>query len=469
MRLHLNRENLNKEFKVKDDLDQKIRLTHTSGPRGKKILPYTASINIIQDYRALLGNFSRGISYTKFRSFDKEIFFNTIREKVESDDTDKFLTIISELFFDEQGELVLSHPFFFNYLDEGQNNEKKVATFLKEVLVSEEIINKVVALYNKRPENVLLSILYASLPTLDKETSSDEKEKEYVCLLPEIKEVFKKDLLFLLENDELLIRHFKELLLYYYFFYSTQLILELDRMFAEKNTSIYPVYFNVSWEARSKTRDSYKNGWKKVSSKLSKLFAHVNCFAMLNHIENDNYKVITYDRYKELVNSVSHDQQDKIAEEIQQLNSDYQAYLGDVEWSKMKNTYISEGQPALKNVKELFNSISFQFQKNVSSRSRAAERFYEGYSEFAKKYFLKQSGSLGYTFNLTQDQIIFLTKLCIQKKNKIPLKELFIEMENRGVFLDRDSKKCVIKLYERLNILEKKSDSGDAQYVKYIL
>ncbi|WP_010250378.1 DNA phosphorothioation-dependent restriction protein DptG, partial [Acetivibrio cellulolyticus] len=33
----------------------------------------------------------------------------------------------------------------------------------------------------------------------------------------------------------------------------------------------------------------------------------------------------------------------------------------------------------------------------------------------------------------------------------------------------RDSKYKIIEIYEKLNILEKKSDSGDAQYVKSIL
>ncbi|KAB7651332.1 DNA phosphorothioation-dependent restriction protein DptG, partial [Bacillus sp. B2-WWTP-C-10-Post-4] len=37
-----------------------------------------------------------------------------------------------------------------------------------------------------------------------------------------------------------------------------------------------------------------------------------------------------------------------------------------------------------------------------------------------------------------------------------------------GIYFDRDSRKIIIGLYEKLNILEKKSDSGDAQYVKYI-
>ena len=49
------------------------------------------------------------------------------------------------------------------------------------------------------------------------------------------------------------------------------------------------------------------------------------------------------------------------------------------------------------------------------------------------------------------------------------LNDVFSEFELRGVFLDNHSKSEVMRYYEKLNLIEKKSDSGDAQYVKRIL
>ena len=48
------------------------------------------------------------------------------------------------------------------------------------------------------------------------------------------------------------------------------------------------------------------------------------------------------------------------------------------------------------------------------------------------------------------------------------LNELFGEFARRGIGMDRQTRECVVEYYERLNIIEKKSDSGDAQYVKGI-
>ena len=41
--------------------------------------------------------------------------------------------------------------------------------------------------------------------------------------------------------------------------------------------------------------------------------------------------------------------------------------------------------------------------------------------------------------------------------------------ERRGLFFDRYSKEEIVNLLNTWNLIDKKSDSGDAQYVKQIL
>lgn len=62
------------------------------------------------------------------------------------------------------------------------------------------------------------------------------------------------------------------------------------------------------------------------------------------------------------------------------------------------------------------------------------------------------------------------TRIILQEYDgRVRLAKLFDEFEKRGLLFDRESKKRIIALYEKMNLLEKRSDSGDAQYVKYIL
>ena len=64
--------------------------------------------------------------------------------------------------------------------------------------------------------------------------------------------------------------------------------------------------------------------------------------------------------------------------------------------------------------------------------------------------------------------LLVITTLCVKDK-KIKLNQLFKEYERRGLFFDRYSKNEIVKLLNELNLIDKKSDSGDAQYVKPIL
>lgn len=71
--------------------------------------------------------------------------------------------------------------------------------------------------------------------------------------------------------------------------------------------------------------------------------------------------------------------------------------------------------------------------------------------------------------SISEEMLIFLTKISIKDQEKVRLNDIFTEFESRGVYLDDHSKSEVMRYYEKLNLIEKKSDSGDAQYVKRIL
>jgi DNA phosphorothioation-dependent restriction protein DptG len=71
--------------------------------------------------------------------------------------------------------------------------------------------------------------------------------------------------------------------------------------------------------------------------------------------------------------------------------------------------------------------------------------------------------------NITEEFLIFLTKLAIKNDEQMSLNEVFHQFELRGVFLDQPSRSEAVKFYTKLNLIDKKSDSGDAQYVKRIL
>ena len=71
--------------------------------------------------------------------------------------------------------------------------------------------------------------------------------------------------------------------------------------------------------------------------------------------------------------------------------------------------------------------------------------------------------------NITEERLILLTKLAIKDNDQMSLNDVFEQFKKRGIYFDSSSKEEIIKFYSKLNLIDKKSDSGDAQYVKRFL
>lgn len=456
----INYSQLETTFKFTDD-DKKMRLKHTSGNKYK-ILPYLTSNNEIDSFSGVIGEFSRTVIGKGYSTLEKAQLIDGIsRQVVSHNKQDTLSSVINELFFNENSELVIAHPAFFNYVPSSKQ-EASLGEFLADILVTDELKKEIRKQYDKEPENVILKLVYKLLPPLEKRNKKSDCNQLYI---ENIRNQFEYDLSFLLGNEKLFLSHFEDLLLYYYFYYITQLTLHLDRFFNEEKL-VYPVYYNLDLERnRAKTRKCYYEGWKIIEARIPKLFAHVNCLEIINCIKNNN-EFMSYQGLRNLIEGLNKEDKDQLCTEMQVLVKEYQERVQDVSWDEFKPKGNGYDEPIFNHVRSLFQHIDYQFKK--SGRKNRAIDFYKGFETFAKQYFLKQSGPSGYTLNLKQDFFIFLTKLCINKCEKIALKDLFNEFEKRGIYFDRDSRKIIIELYEKLNILEKKSDSGDAQYVKYI-
>ncbi len=465
MRLTLNWGKFLKEFKV--DAKKKTKLTHSAGSAlaPLRILPFVTNRrdNYIQNYKAWLGSFSRALTEKQAKELNKEAFFASIKEKIfHPEHANSLFYIIEDLFF-ENDELIFSHPAFFNYLPKGTSHEEKVASFLVGVFGTERVKNAIKQAYAKKPNNVLLLLLYDSLPELN---PSEDTTENYHCLLPEIQRLFEEDFLYLVQHEEVMVKYFEHFVSYYYFFYTTQLILYLNKMFISRR-SLEPVYFFVDWEKRSKSRQGYIQGWNMIATKLPDLLPHAVCLNMLNCLDGHQEKAITYQNLIMLIKKRPAVERNELLNELNYLIHLYKSFVDDVDWRKFQyHQQIAKDIPTA--VYLLQKAIAFQYDH--SGRKKKKLEFYEAYTQLAKHYsFVKRSGNLGYTTNLTQDYIIFLTKLCMKEKQEISIQELFRAFQRRGIYFDYATEKAIRELYQKLNLLEKKSDSGDAQYVKRIL
>ena len=438
-------------------------LTHKQG--GKyKLLPYVANEKtLVSDFSGVIGSFSRLISDKKLNGdFEVESFLEEVSDQVgeyEGDNSrETFKDIIRSMFIDNNG-LVDFDIRTINYIS-STTSDDKISNFLYSILFDESIKEDVSKYYDREVENILYKLVLKALPEL-----KDEKNKigEYKCYLPFVKEQFVKDFKFIISKEDLYKDSLKRFLEYYYMFYVSQLVMKLDEFENADLTKPNKLYYTLDWERTSKTRTAYQFGWEKIKNSTASLFSHAVVLEMLNH--NEIEEQLGYKDLAELFKIIS---EDTFSDQIEELIEAYKRQLQDIKWENFRYVDKETEIKGFSSVHKLFNVVRYQFE-NSSSRSRANEAYRNWFVRFVQKNFAKRRGQLGYNLNITEDDIILMTKICINNNEKLKLNDLFEEFELRGLFFDRDSKLKIIQLYEKLNLLEKKSDSGDAQYVKSVL
>jgi len=465
-----------KQYQVDvDAVKETFRFT-TTGLQHKqavnyKMLPFVANeTKLVSEFAGVTGAFSRMVAQKELKEdFDVNLFLENAADQVDDYDEENnkeaqnrnaFKSIVRTLFLDED-KLVHFDVKTLNYVA-ANSSEEKVALFLFSSMIDEKSLEAARQTYEKPVDNMLYKIVLEALPKLRDKTY---RVGEYVCYLPYVKELFQKDFQLLLSNEDFYKQSLSHFLEFYYMFYLSQLIMKLNRFENADLTAQEPLYFTLDWEKTAKTRMAYQYGWEKLKPLTETFFTHAVVLEMLNHDGSGIPK--GYLELKQIL-----DAQETFQNTVDELLKLYTEQIGKMDSKDYKNSLhgkvdfeaITDG---FSRVKDLYETVRYQFEN--STRSRANDSFRNWFIKFYQANFAKRRGQLGYNLNITEDDIIFLTKLCVGTEDKIKLKDLFVEMEKRGVYFDKYSQEKIEILYEKLNLLEKKSDSGDAKYVKSIL
>jgi DNA phosphorothioation-dependent restriction protein DptG len=407
-------------------------------------------------FAPILGEFFRKIENKKLMEDLNEVdFVKDISKNVQMEEEDRpYFESILKSFLYSSNTIRLFHPMMFKYIPLSDNKESTgetdIAHYIYESLLGGGNEDLEETLKIKKNEHVLVGLVHKFLPELDKGNT----KQMYPQTFPFIREAFMEDLHTLTTNRDFFMNHIGLFLAYYYFFASTQLTLKLNQFELMDDSAPTPVYFNLDWEASNRNRKANSNGFKLITEAAKKLLIHMNTLEHVNFImetENLHYKELV-----EVFDALPEEDKDRVLNDL---------YTWTLEYSQIV-VKSDEGIERKQTLEEAYRQLQQQLFSGVSKET--ISRYALSINEVGKVYFLKTRGSLGYTLNVTQDFLLLLTAISV-KKEKISLKQLFVEFEKRGVFFDRYSREEIVKLFNKLNLIEKKSDSGDAQYVKPIL
>ncbi len=401
-------------------------------------------------FRSLLG--IKNINVT-----DNDQLLEIEINKVETEKKQLLNHMIKTMYM-KDGELKKFHPILYTYGGKDSKGINDLAYYLIDSLITSDLLNSIRYIMKSEPNSVVDELVLNAIPfKIDENISLQNR-----TLLPEIQVVFSKDFKFICSTEKLFVENIDKLLRYYIFFYASQIILMLRNGFSGTN-KIEEVYYFLDWEKISSSRISYKRGWKMISKKSENIFAYVNLFQILN-CTLDGTVIGTFYDIKKSLNQMTETELHDFEEDINVING---LIMKAIEIDEHKSIYqeIFKEYPVIDN---LSRSLIDAKDKGKGNRKAAFDKYERNIKELADLGFLKPRGQLGSALNLKHDWIIFFTRLCIGRSEKIRLNELWEEFELRGVYFDKFSKEKIIEYFEKINILEKKSDSGDAQYVRVL-
>ena len=483
-------------IKGKNGIVDKHIIKHKSGDETKdkfyhrtsnqfKLFPYStkwskAYYNDFQYFNGITGecfrlslNKSLKIKLERGENYSSKLKSLIISSAIERTSTVKshsFKTILEDLFFQDDNLYCFDRS-TLPYLSFKNDNStlKEISAFIHNVFFDDEIDSEATREIETN-QNVLYRVIKDSLPKLkDKKTNADIK---YFTFNAEIISLFKNDFKFISSDETFFLNNIDKLLKYYYFIYVSQLILKLNDFFDEK---IHPIYFTIEKEVVSNTRLAFQNGWAYLEKRVGNIFSHANALELLNYIEINGQKPKDYKKFKELFVDLNDTDQEQVIEKVNELKEFYKSKISkpNIGWDECKNQLKID--PKYKGMQTVFEKAVYEFWFTVNFQFLNTERKkpYKDYqlwfAEFCKANFLKRRGRIGYTLALNQEMLLFLTKLCVGVEEKIRLNSLWKRLANRGVHFDESSRVEIVKLFEKINLIEKKSDSGDAQYVRRIL
>jgi len=473
---------------LKKNYTKKEKLYHNTGNKIN-LFPFTTSATnkslevILEDlnvFKGIIGECIRiHYQYDLPSYFTKQNLIDEVTDKAEAYRDKNFEDILSHILFDRQDNLFIFDINLMKFLNFKKRNKRieEFALFIHDVFLSrldKELYDQYFKKDYTDKNNVLYQIVSETLPKLDEIASKNNKRINYYSGIKDITELFVNDIKTMLNEEKMFIEHFDKLLKYYFFYYISKLSFKLNNFFDnDKDTKIF---FSLDWEALSQSREAYKYGWKILELKCKNLFSHANCLELLNHINNIQPSTFIYDDIKLFVENISDEEVKNLNNSIDQIDTFYSNIIcqetNDSQfWDSFEKDYeaknINEKNQTQEKVQKLWHKINYWFK---NKQKGPYIKYSKWFIDFCKQNYLKSRGRLGLTLIIDRELLLLFTQISIKqsKEEKIRLTVLWKELSKRGLNFDQYSKEAIVKFFERINNIEKKSDSGDAQYIKMI-
>lgn len=382
----------------------------------------------------------------------------------------EFVRMMRDIMF-VNGNLNITDSAFIKYLPLVPNDERismkdrkkyndgqrKLANYLYSMLSDEMQISG----HSKTP-NLFSKILQEALTPFCG-FSDDLKERDYI-VLPYIKKSFEEDLRWMLEQEESVKVKYLHLLLHFYACYAvTQAIVRITAKDKQSEDEPAPFYFILNSEHASVNHDAVVRGWSYQipKSSLDKLYGKSQALDILNSVLGSN--VGFYNNIRKVLYQTDFEDNRELCNK---LLSKYQEEKREVfNRRSSESGSIKEIEIDVHSYDEFISTLEY-LCTGLQSPSYISRMRKKVIDLLSVRFLQSRRGN--FVLVLDNEMLTFLVAL-FTKSKKTKLENLYKLFNKYGIYFNRGSRLAIEEYLLKLNLLDRKSDSGEAQYVTVIL
>lgn len=345
--------------------------------------------------------------------------------------------------------------------------QRRVAIYLTSMITDKDSYKD-----TKTPSNILTLTIKQALDSA--EQPAKEKNNHYY-ILPFIKKQFENDLKWFLQQDDYVIIKYIDLFLYFYACYSVgQTIMSLDAYNKVDKDLEKPeiCYFILSHEPASDKRFAVTQGWsaKFKTRYIEKMYGRMQCLDILNTIakEYEEEVVGLYPDVMKRFSCIPFKENKKNCEEVLKYYIKGKSEILKNRESETNKSYMNEASEySLESYEDFFRKLEAACMKLQSQTYQS--KFSTQIIDLFKIRLLQQRRGRGQAVLVLDDEMLPFLIALITREERCKLKDLYNKFAEYGICFDNKTKEQIAIKLQKLNVLERKSDSGEAQYAKVIL
>lgn len=395
--------------------------------------------------------------------------------KMPADDINKFIKVFNDVMFENETLNVIDLSFFafvpmryFGKAYEKDTRVKKYKSGQPKIADYYASIAEYMDADFVQQEKDLFSEVVCEC--LQKDSFGGRKERDKYFVLPFIKQQFAEDIKWLLkQNSNVVVKYFP-LMLYFYISYSImQTLMFMNKANWQRSTDKpCPITFMLSSDRASEGQSAVKKGWAAPDhfseTFLNRMSSYAQALDILNSLFEEEKELMTFQDIFEHFKTMDFDDDAKhvcenVLERYQTLKRELLSDRG-TETGILPDPIPTDVSGYEEFVNKLLD-LCIKLQSKDYPRMKGAL-----YSLVSIKLYEKRREHR--VLALDEDMLLLLVAIMV-KDDRIRMEDLYKRFYEYGIEFSFQTKNAISDYLMKLNLLERKSDSGEAQYVRIVL